>query len=117
MAEHQLHVVSTSTAVIVALEGEHDVSQAARLETTLSAVLARGTSVVIDLTPCKFLDSRILGVIFNAHRRAAEGQTIAVVAPPGSMARRIVDLAALNTLIPLFDATQDALAPVEHHLP
>ena len=96
--------------------GEHDVSTAGHLHETLEAIFAQGTSVVIDLSAATFIDSSILSEIVRAQRRVNHdpGEQLAVVAPAGGFAARLLALVGgLDTLMRVFESRADALRSFE----
>ena len=58
-------------AVVVVLEGEHDVSSSARLQELLESLLARHELVVADLTEADFVDSSVMNALVQANRTAS----------------------------------------------
>jgi len=58
-------------APLATVSGEVDVSSAAELRDGLTELIAKGSSVVVDLTGVGFLDSTGLGALVSA-RKAAE---------------------------------------------
>lgn len=84
---------------IIALSGEHDLSNAGDLDERLRAMRMNGTRVVFDLSGASFIDSTAATRII--HLAQGEGEAahdLAVVAPPGSQPRRVLDLIAANRL-------------------
>lgn len=59
----------------VALHGEHEAYTADKLAKQLSALLAEGVSVTVDLQHTAFVDSTVVGVLLAARRRADECET------------------------------------------
>jgi anti-sigma B factor antagonist len=97
---------------IVRLEGDHDVSAATALQNAIDEMLTPGTRLVVDLAAARFIDSSILGVLVNAHRRAdssARDPAFAVVAPPGTAAASLFDLVGAREFIPTFDSCGEAI--------
>ena len=58
-------------AVVVVLEGEHDVSSSARLQELLESLLTRHAHVVADLTEADFVDSSVINALVQANRTAS----------------------------------------------
>jgi anti-sigma B factor antagonist len=54
------------------LEGEYDAASAGSLRETLSTVLARGESIVVDLSGATFVDSSVLAVLVGTRAAARE---------------------------------------------
>lgn len=77
-----LQQLSGDTA-IVTLSGDHDLATRPRLAAALEA--ARGQkNLIVDLTPCTFVDSTIIGVLLSAYvtSQLATAQRLEVVGPP-----------------------------------
>lgn len=85
----------------VVLTGEHDATTAAELRDVLGKARAANRRVVLDLADATFLDSIILGVIFEAVRETAyhDEDTFALVAAPGSNVDRILTLTGFTSLL------------------
>jgi anti-anti-sigma factor len=99
------------SAWIVELDGEHDLSTAASLQDELAAIFALGTTVLIDLTAVTFIDSSILAQLILAQRRVDhdDAEHLALVAPAGGAAARLVDLVGVGGLFTIFQTRSDAL--------
>jgi anti-anti-sigma factor len=104
-----LRVISELTAVTT-LSGEHElVTKHLLLEALAQA--APCPNVVIDLTPCSFLDSSILGVFFATHNAQRPGrERLALVLPERSDAvNTAIDLTGVRELVPVHETLDDAL--------
>lgn len=79
---------------IVALRGEHDASNVVDLDERLRQVHTHGTRVVLDLSESSFIDSSVVASVMREATRDARapGDDLAVVAPTGSRARRVLEL-------------------------
>lgn len=87
----------------VALWGEHEAYTADKLAKQLSALLAEGVSVTVDLRQTTFVDSTVVGVLIAAKRRADDTETsFELVLGPrtGWPVRRILE----TGLVQQFDA-------------
>jgi anti-anti-sigma factor len=87
----------TGKNLICSLSGEHDLSTAAALQDAISAVLASHPRVVFDLSATRYIDSTILTTLVNQKKLLAE--RMRVVAPPGGLARRILEVSGLAELL------------------
>lgn len=95
--------------VVIRLSGEIDLSNAERLETQISHAIANVREVVIDLTTIDFIDSRGLRLLKRASTAAAErNATLAVVAPPNSIARSVLDMTGMSDELAVRDSLQIA---------
>jgi anti-sigma B factor antagonist len=97
---------------VIVLTGEHDLSSVEELRTALDQA-ASAHSIVVDLSETAFIDSAVLGALIASHRRAGEdGHRWALVVGGGSGAavRRILELTGLDSVMPLHDTREDAMA-------
>jgi anti-sigma B factor antagonist len=97
-----LDVVTRGSVVRAALAGELDMSNAADLEAAIVDVVPNeATGMVLDLSAVTYLDSAGIRLLLTLVGRFRwRGQRLALVAPPGSRVRRVIELAG----------AQDALA-------
>jgi len=115
MAFHGRHIVTKNLGGalwLVRVGGEHDLSTVPELRRTVDEIFETGTCLVVDLSSATFIDSSILGELIRAKLQADKSpdETIAVVAPPGSSAGRILDLVgADDKWFPRFDSAQTAI--------
>jgi anti-anti-sigma factor len=105
----ELRVVSELTSVTT-LSGEHDLVTKHLLLEALAQAEAY-PNVVVDLTPCSFLDSSILGVFFAARDAQRPGrETLALVLPERDDAvNTAINLTGVRELIPVYETLDDAL--------
>lgn len=85
--------LSTSTRdghVVVALCGELDVTDPADAEAAITALMARGQSLIIDMSTLDFMDCASLGALLRARGLARRGGDVVLAAPPH--ARRLLAL-------------------------
>jgi anti-anti-sigma factor len=96
---------------VVAVHGEHDLSTVSQVDDAVSAVFAAGSRMVIDLTSASFIDSTILKGLLQAREKANQQSSdeLVIVAPPGTMPRRVIDMIGIATWIPIFDSREAAL--------
>ena len=83
----------------VTLSGEHEAYTADKLARNLTALIAEGTSVTVDLRETMFIDSTVVGVLMAAHRSAAEaGQEFVLLlgSETGWPVRRLLDVTGLD---------------------
>jgi anti-anti-sigma factor len=105
----ELRVISERTAVTT-LAGEHElVTRHLLLEALAQAAPFR--NLVIDLTPCSFLDSSVLGVFFATRDAREPGrERLALVLPERPDAvNTAVNLTGVRDLIPVHETLDDAL--------
>jgi anti-sigma B factor antagonist len=78
--------------VVVALRGDLDVTGAPGAEAAISAVLARGRYLVIDMSALDFLDCGALGALLRVRGLARRGGGDVVLAAPQPLVRRLLAL-------------------------
>jgi anti-anti-sigma factor len=96
---------------IVSLTGEHDLSNVGELDERLREVHTHGTRVVLDLSEASFIDSSVIARVVGEASHAARkpGDDLAVVAPAGSQARRVLGIIQVER-VRIVDSRDDALA-------
>jgi anti-anti-sigma factor len=107
-ARAALQVISQQTTVTT-LSGEHDIST---MHLLVEALVRAGErpNVIVDLTPCSFLDSSILGVLFTASRDQQAGGRFELVLPVReSGVNRAIDLTGVRDVMPVHESLADAL--------
>jgi anti-anti-sigma factor len=92
-------------STVIAPEGEVDFARIAGFRAALSEA-ARGDAdrLVVDLTDVSFIDSTGLGALveFQVHMRR-ENREVAVVAPGGTAAAVLLELAGMRGRLPIFE--------------
>jgi hypothetical protein len=83
---------------LVALKGEHDAFTVAMLEQHTAAVWTTCRVGIVDLTEATFIDAAVAGWLVRA-RAAAASARLMVVARPGCVASRILDLAGVREIL------------------
>lgn len=110
MPEHDLVLTTTVDAATKTIDvvGELDLSTVALLDAELEQSLS-AKRVVIVLTGCTFIDSSALRSLVRAQRSVRErGGELAIVAP-SQPARRVLEVASLDRVIPVFDSLAEAV--------
>jgi anti-anti-sigma factor len=99
-------------AAVIAPQGEVDIAHVAEFQAALSQALsADATRLVVDLSQVSFIDSTGLGALVELHHRLGrDRRQLAVVAPGGTAAAVLIDLAGLRNRLTVFDTRQAALA-------
>ena len=98
---------------VVAAPAEIDVSNA----DTLAAVLLQAANcgrgrLVVDMTGTRFCASAGVGVLVEAHNRAAaDGGELRLVVPASAGVLRVFAIAGIDQLIPTFTRVEQALEP------
>ena len=87
-------------AALVTLSGEHDLATSDELGATLAPI---DGNLLVDLSPCEFIDSSVIGVLIGkSSDLAREGNRLELVVPSGNtMVTRVVDVVGLRSLMPV----------------
>ena len=96
-------VLPVGTTVHIAIAGEIDLANAAIVEEQIStAVTNRMTAVTMDLGELGYIDSAGLHVLFALVARLEVLQIeLRLDVPPGSLARRVLELSGFGALVDL----------------
>ena len=87
------------------LSGEIDLSNVERLAERLDAAVEGCPHVVVDLAGIEYIDSQGLRLLNRLASKLAECKTtFEVVAPPGSVARDVLELTRMSDEIAIRDA-------------
>lgn len=97
---------------VLAVRGEHDLATRPSLRDELDNVFDAGSRCIVDFTDAEFIDRTVLHALAHGQARVVqqEQHSLAVVAPPGGVARRLLALTGLDKTIPLYNARAEALA-------
>ena len=97
---------------VVSAPGERDLADVDELEAVFDGVVEHGSTLVVDLSETTFIDSAVIGLLVSTLGRVEDSQAhdFAVVAPPGTPPRRILDMTA--SMLPIIDNLPTALS---HH--
>jgi anti-anti-sigma factor len=98
---------------VVELHGEHDAHSAEPLRALLGELIGNGTSVLVDLHEATFVDSTIVGVIIEAHKKAQQtGHCVVVVLDDssGSEVHRLFRLTRLDVVLPVTATREEGVA-------
>lgn len=98
------------TVWLVTLTGEHDMATAPQLQEALAEIERHGTDVIVDLSGTTFVDSTIVGVLVQHN---GDGERISVVAPPGGVPRRVLDIVRLDPVVSVHDTREAALRAMQ----
>jgi anti-anti-sigma factor len=106
----EVQSVSSSLA-IVALVGDHDLSDVGPLEAAFGRAALRAPSVIADLSECTFIDSAVIAALLHAQRVTQQnGGRLAVALPEPNAVTRVAALVHLPELMPTYPSLADALA-------
>ena len=93
---------------VVHVDGELDLATAPELEKLLAGI-DLGERLVIDLSPCTFLDSSAVRVLITTIRDAGErGGAVTLVAPDPGVAR-VLEIASVDTMTTVHPTLDAAL--------
>jgi anti-anti-sigma factor len=85
----EIELVDQDGVRIVSVAGELDISNVGALEDATFGLSNDALGIVVDLSSATYIDSATLGLLFRLqHSLKRRGQTLRVVCPPGSSARR-----------------------------
>lgn len=109
-----LFVWQRDNVVVAGVAGELDVSNAVTMEAAISAEVGNAAAgLVLDLAGLEFMDSSGVHLLFHLWRRLSlRGRRLAVIAPPGSPARRVLELSGPETTRWIQDSEDAAIASV-----
>lgn len=98
---------------IVALYGEHDLSNVDGLYLEFDAAVTATSAVIVDLTNAVFIDSTTLKALLRSHQTAhARDVRFAVVVPAEGAVRRLFDLVALSEKMSTYTTCAEAVAAI-----
>ena len=98
-------------AAVVVASGELDAYAAPDLSNELETVRGRH-GVVVDLSLVSFMDSTVLGLIVRTSRELAEANARVRIVLPTGPARRIFEITALDSVLPIAETRRAALGAV-----
>jgi anti-sigma B factor antagonist len=95
------------TVVIVALRGEFDLAERDRVRAAFDSI-ARSSTIVLDLTGVEYVDSTILGTLIKLRTElASEAGELVIVALPGKMVNRILEITGLKAIFKILPSMAD----------
>lgn len=106
MRELTVRAMEEDGATRLSVAGELDITAAEPLERAVTTALDGGARMlIIDLSPTTFVDSTGLSHLLGARRLvdAARAQ-LRILAPAGSEARVVIDLAGVGSILGVADA-------------
>jgi anti-sigma B factor antagonist len=70
--------------------------------------------MVIDLTAASFIDSSVLSSLLRAREQADQQSSddLVIVAPTGTMPRRVIEMLGLATRLPIYENREAALSAI-----
>lgn len=109
--------VETSSAgdelLIVALDGEWDLSRGEELRRHIERALAQ-PRVVFDMSDVRYIDSHCLGMLGRMHtQRVAKGYRPAQIVLANSNVRKVLGITGLDSILNVYETLNDALADLK----
>jgi anti-anti-sigma factor len=100
------------STVLARLSGELDIAEASRTgQRIVEAVPPSASAVVIDLTELKLIDSSGVATLFSLARQFdVRRQEVRVVASPGGLVARVLEIVDFRRAAPVDHDLQEALA-------
>ena len=95
---------------VVTLAGELDLSTIPLLESQLIQQARSGPRMVVDMKALMFIDSSGIALLLQAHRASEDG--IQTVVAAGSQVDRVLRLAGIDQVLPIFGDRAPAIAAV-----
>jgi anti-sigma B factor antagonist len=110
---HEFEVVATTNGGVTTIRprGELDIDSAPAFRDAIVTAFAGARYVVVDLAQLTFLDSLGLGVLAAAQQRAAESGARFEIANPRDQARRLLELAGVDNVVPIPDDEPEESPP------
>jgi anti-anti-sigma factor len=92
-----------SFAAVVALRGEHDLATSADVRAALGPIYG---NVLVDLSDCSFIDSKVIGALIGKHRELErEGHRLELLVPPANLVvTRSLSLVGMTSLLVVRDS-------------
>jgi anti-sigma B factor antagonist len=111
--ENRIELDRSGTGVaVLSVQGEHDVYTAPTLTEQVEGLIDERVPFVIDLTPATFVDSSVLRVLLEAHRRAEEegvGFAVALDQDDSGAVRRVLEVTGLIPVLAVHPARDSAM--------
>ena len=100
---------------MVALRGDLDVTGAAEAGAAIAVLVARGQSLIIDMSALDFLDCACLGVLLRVQALARRGGGDVVLAAPQPLVRRLLALTGRDEVFCVQASVAAAVAGTASH--
>jgi len=100
-------------ANVIRVTGSVDAKTSTELETKLKEYLEAGHyNLILEMDGVSFLSSAGIRTIITTQRTAKAHNGALVIAQPSENVREVLNLAGLETVLPVFNSTEDALGQV-----
>ena len=98
-------------AAVVALKGEHDLTNAVELRSVLEALVVDHPMVLVDVTETQFIDSTVINTLINADGRArAVEHRFILVAGTAPIVATVLRISGLLDYLECAESIEEALA-------
>jgi anti-sigma B factor antagonist len=94
--------------VVVALRGELDLADAARVAAALAVVVAREPEIIVDLAGLEFIDSSGLAALARGRKLALLADGDLLLAAPQPRVRRVLTITRLIDVLPVYASVDEA---------
>ncbi len=113
-APAELTVQRRGGVMVARLAGEIDMTNSSYVHDELLAAMPNDAlGLVIDLGNCRYLDSAAIEVLFDLARRLGRRrQALHVTLAPDSPLRRVLSLTDVDSVAPVHDSLDEAVAAV-----
>jgi anti-sigma B factor antagonist len=110
----EIKVDRRDNVVVARLSGEVDMSNSPYVSDELThSVPNDAVALVIDLSEARYLDSAGIELLFELSRRLARRrQSLHLAVPEGSSLRRVLVLTDIDSVAPMHDSVDSAVAAV-----
>lgn len=106
----QVETEQNNGIVVARLRGELDAANATSVGHRLIGLARRSAGLIVDLSELDYLDSPGVGMIFKiAEGERGRGRSLAIVAPPGSATRRVLQICSVDEIAEVHAAADLAL--------
>lgn len=95
--------------VYIALNGELDLVSVAEFRAFVEDDMRGKQDVLLDLRDVSYLDSVTIRMLLGIHRTLSDRKQRMTLVQPPSVGRRILDIAGIGNVIPIFGSVQEAL--------
>jgi len=98
-----------STATLVSVEGELDLSTAEELAEPTRRAVNADCPLILDLSGCAFVDSTGLRFVLHAHTALADSGSAMAVVTDNPHVRELFSLTAIDLSVPVFATVDEAV--------
>jgi anti-sigma B factor antagonist len=104
----------TDAIVVISLEGEWDMANAAQLSEQTEQALAGDKHLILDLSRATFIDSSTIHALVKTHATASERrQRLVLQLATAANVERILEVSGIDQLIPRVSSRAEAIQTIE----